>query len=107
MSYMTLSSHEKPLFQKRIPFMTPVLLCSYFRAPPTTLLLNILGGPMHGTSPHPKLWGGLPPSPPRSPPLSSEQPRWYHEAYLNRRVLYTFGFYDNNDQNSSESMDLI
>src|SRR6218665_299133 len=45
------------------------LLDSYFHAHPTTLLLKILGGPMHGPSPHLKLWGDRPPSPPRSPPL--------------------------------------
>src|SRR6218665_1339200 len=30
---------------------------------------KILGGPMHGPSPHLKLWGDRPPSLPRSPPL--------------------------------------
>src|SRR6218665_3743872 len=30
---------------------TPILLCSYFRARPTTLLLKILGERMHGPSP--------------------------------------------------------
>src|SRR6218665_3777540 len=64
MSYLTLSSQEKHLF----------LLCSYFHAHPTTLLLQILGGPMHGPSPHLKFfWGDRPPSPPRSPPLHSLQ----------------------------------
>ena len=58
-SYMTLSSQEKHLFW----------LCSYFRAHPTTLLLKILGGLMHGPSPYLKLWGDRPPSPPRSLPL--------------------------------------
>src|SRR6218665_1864820 len=60
MSYMTPSSQEKHLF----------LLCSYFHAHPTTLLLKILGGPMHGTSPHLKFGGRtVHPVPPRSPPL--------------------------------------
>src|SRR6218665_1167791 len=36
------------------------LLCSYFRAHPTTLLLKILGGRMHGPSPTSNL-GGRPP----------------------------------------------
>src|SRR6218665_254048 len=53
MSYMTLSSQEKHLF----------LLFSYFRAHPKTLLLKILGGRMHGSSPHLKLWGTVPPVP--------------------------------------------
>src|SRR6218665_515465 len=56
--------------------MTPFLLCSYFRAHPTTLLLKILGGRMHGP-PHLKFLGG--PSPqvsacapvPYNPPLTS------------------------------------
>src|SRR6218665_3568015 len=42
-------------------FMTPFLLCSSFRAHPTTLLLKILGGRMHGPSPPPQILGG--PSP--------------------------------------------
>src|SRR6218665_940656 len=37
--------------------MTPFLLCSYFRAHPTTLLLKILGGLMHWPSPHLKSLG--------------------------------------------------
>src|SRR6218665_3021760 len=57
-SYMTISSQEKH----------PFLLFSYFRTHPTTLLLKILGGRMHGPSPHLKLWGG---PPPRFPPLPS------------------------------------
>src|SRR6218665_1682580 len=42
MSYMTISSQENHHFS----------LCSYFHAHPTTLLLKILGAPMHGPSPH-------------------------------------------------------
>src|SRR6218665_3242465 len=34
-----------------------------------TLLLKILGGPMHGPSPTSNILGDRPPSPPRSPPL--------------------------------------
>src|SRR6218665_1336759 len=49
------------------PFLTrktPFLLCSYFRAHPTTLLLKILGGErMHGPFPHLKLWGDRSPVP--------------------------------------------
>jgi len=41
--------------------------CSYFRAHPTTLLLETLVGWMHGPSPHLKFFGGT--VPPRSPPL--------------------------------------
>src|SRR6218665_3619719 len=36
-------------------------LCSCFHAHPTTLLLKILGGPMHGRSPHLKFGGSRPP----------------------------------------------
>src|SRR6218665_3157030 len=70
MSYMTYSSQEKALFQKRIPLRHLFfLLCSCFRAHPTTLLLKILGGPMHEPSPHLKFFLGVPPVPPRSSPL--------------------------------------
>src|SRR6218665_1055458 len=53
MSYMTISSQENHHFS----------LCSYFHAHPTTLLLKILGGPMHGPSPTSNL-GGRPPQSP-------------------------------------------
>src|SRR6218665_3939642 len=49
-------------------FTTPFLLCSYFLTHPITLLLQILGGRMHGPSP-PQILGDRPPSPPRSPSL--------------------------------------
>jgi len=56
---MIISLQEKTLFQKRIPWRHLFLLCSSFRAHPTTLLLKI-----------PHIFGGtLPPVPPRSPPL--------------------------------------
>src|SRR6218665_3302716 len=54
MSYMTISSQEKHNFS----------LCSCFLAHPTTLLLKILGGPMHGRSPHLKFGGGPSPQSP-------------------------------------------
>src|SRR6218665_2206968 len=62
MSYMTISSQENHHFS----------LCSYFHAHPTTLLIKILGGPMHGPSPQPQIFfgGTVPPVPPRSLPLS-------------------------------------
>src|SRR6218665_3441193 len=51
---MTISSQEKHNFS----------LSSCFHAHPTTLLLKILGGPMHGRSPYLKFWGGpFPPVP--------------------------------------------
>src|SRR6218665_3272031 len=52
MSYMTISSQENHYFTKNsfTPFFK---LCSCFLAHPTTLLLKILGGAMHGPSyPH-------------------------------------------------------
>ena len=55
MSYMTISSQEKHNFS----------LSSCFHAHSTTLLLKILGGPMHGRSPHLKFGGGD--RPPQSP----------------------------------------
>src|SRR6218665_1245509 len=53
MSYMTISSQENHHFS----------LCSYFHAHPTTLLLKILGGPMHGPSPTSNFGGTVPPVP--------------------------------------------
>src|SRR6218665_3463965 len=63
MSYMTISSQENHHF----------LLCAYFHAHPTTLLLKILGGDQcMGRPPTSHLGGGpSPPVPPRSPPLVS------------------------------------
>src|SRR6218665_1415260 len=47
--------------------LTPIfLLCSSFRAHPTTLILKILGGPMHRPSPTSNLWGDRPPPVPLS-----------------------------------------
>src|SRR6218665_1728003 len=47
------------------PFLTKTrfLLCSYFRAHPTTLLLKILGGRMHGPSPTSNFGRAFPSSP--------------------------------------------
>ena len=50
----------QPFPHNKNTFLT---LFSYFRAHPTTLLLTILGGRMHGPSPHLKLWGTVPPVP--------------------------------------------
>jgi len=54
------------------PFLTtktPFLLCSYFHAHPTTLLLKILGDQCMGRPPISNFCGDRPPVPPRSPPL--------------------------------------
>src|SRR6218665_1531140 len=53
MSYMTLSSQEKH----------PFLLCSYFHAHPTTLLLKILGDQGMGRPPTSNLGRTVPPVP--------------------------------------------
>ena len=50
-------------------FLTPFLLNTYFHTHPITLLLQILGGRIHGPSP-PQILGGPSPSPPKSPPKS-------------------------------------
>src|SRR6218665_2011611 len=82
MSYMTISSQEKHNFS----------LCSCFHAHPTTPLLKILGGPMHGRSPTSNFWGDRPPSPPRSPPLlslnSSFTPNLKHCSSTNPIPIY-------------------
>src|SRR6218665_3594904 len=57
MSYMTLSSQEQPLFLKKFLYDT-FLLCSYFRAHPTTLLLKILGDECMGRPPTSNYLGG-------------------------------------------------
>src|SRR6218665_1748181 len=49
---------RKTTISEKNSFMTPFLLCSYFHAHPTTLLLKILGGRMHGLSPHLKFFLG-------------------------------------------------
>ena len=49
------------------PFFTLFVLT---RASDNTTFLNI-GGPMHGPSPTSNFWGDRPPSPPRSPPLTT------------------------------------
>src|SRR6218665_325305 len=55
--------NKKPSFNKQILDDIYFLLSSSFRAHPTTLLLKILGGPMHGPSPHLKFGGTVPLSP--------------------------------------------
>jgi len=58
------------IISEKYSFMTPFLLCSYFRAHPTTLLLKNIGGTDAWAVPPPKKnFEGLPPSPPKSPPL--------------------------------------
>ena len=60
-----LSSQEKHLFpfsrQKFLMTFTFFYSVHYFRPHPTTLLHKILGGRMHGPSPHLKTLGGIVP----------------------------------------------
>src|SRR6218665_1503692 len=57
------SSHIFRIFTMLNVVYAP-FLCSSFRARSTTLLLKILGGRMHGPSPHLKfVWGASPQSP--------------------------------------------
>src|SRR6218665_1671032 len=69
MSYMTLTSQEKPLFQKIIPLMTPLFhLFELSHTSDNTTFFKYWGTNAWDV-PHLKLWGDRSPSPPRSPPL--------------------------------------
>src|SRR6218665_1778117 len=63
---------QMPLFQSKTEQNNPsrhlFSVSSYFATHPITLLLEILGGRMHGPSP-PQILGGRLPVPPKSPPL--------------------------------------
>src|SRR6218665_2793155 len=83
-----------PFFTRKSPISennyflddTFFLLCSYFRAHPTTLLLKILGGGrMHGPSPTSIFGGPSPQSPYRPPPMS--RPICLHRSH---HVGYTW-----------------
>jgi len=51
-------------FRTKNSFITPFLLSSYFHTHPITLLLEILGEPMHRPSPPPRMFEGtVPPVP--------------------------------------------
>jgi len=54
---------EQPLFQKIIPLWHLILLCSYFRAHPTTLFLKILVGTDAWAVPTSNFLGDRPPGP--------------------------------------------
>ena len=54
---------RKTTISEKNSLMTPFLLCSYFRAHPTTQLLKIFGGRMHGPSPTSNFGGPSPPGP--------------------------------------------
>src|SRR6218665_3756029 len=57
---MALFFTKRLYFRRKKSFMTPVLFSLYFHTHPITLLLQILGGLMHGPSPHLKFWGTVP-----------------------------------------------
>ena len=62
-------NHWETTISEKNSFMTHFLICSCFRAHPTTLLLKILGGQMYGPSPTSHFGWNVPPVPHRSPPL--------------------------------------
>src|SRR6218665_92320 len=62
-TYMAIFFTKNLYFRKK-SFISP-FYSTYFNTHPITLLLEILGGQMHGPSP-PQILGGPPPSPPLS-----------------------------------------
>src|SRR6218665_3962222 len=67
----------QPFPRKKNTFF-PILAANFFLVIRQTLLLKILGGRMHGPSPHLKLWGDCPPVPPRFPPLRGPPPSMHY-----------------------------
>jgi len=67
-TYMALFLMKNLYFRTNNFFMIIFLLSSYFHMHPITLLLEILGGRMHGLSP-PQILGDRLPVPPKSPPM--------------------------------------
>src|SRR6218665_3180025 len=63
--YIALSLRKDLYFKRTNSLVTPFLLSPYFQTLPITLLLQILGGRIHGPSP-PQILGGPSPSPPKS-----------------------------------------
>src|SRR6218665_708854 len=59
--YDSFFTRKTPISEKNF-LMTPFLICSHFRAHPTTLLLKIFGVRMHGPSPTSNFEGNRPPS---------------------------------------------
>ena len=87
MSYMTLSSREKTLFQKIILDDTFSYSVRAFARIRQTLLLKILGGRMHGPSPTSNFFGGRSPSPPRSPPMHLHLN--FHQSQFHLRYAFS------------------
>src|SRR6218665_883745 len=70
MSFMTLSSQEKPLYFRKNSFMTPFFtLFVLSRASDNTSSQNIGGYGCMGRPPPQIFWGTVTPVPPMSPPL--------------------------------------
>src|SRR6218665_1189136 len=89
MSYMTRIwpfSHKKNHYFRKEFLYDTFLLCSYFRAHPTTLLLKILGGRMYGPSP-PQFLGV--PSP--SPPLGLRRCLQQSNTFYSKAIHFTAG----------------
>src|SRR6218665_2967096 len=86
MSYMTLSSNEKHLS----------LLCSYFRAHPTTLglLLKILGGRMNGPSPTSNFGRTVPPVPLGPVSAFGNNLRDYHRQLIDNGRMLRYVYYN-------------
>src|SRR6218665_1096569 len=68
---------------RKTPFFTLFILS---RTSATTLLLKILGGPMHGLSPTSNFWGDRPPS----PPLGLCKFQMIHSGFLSSLYLLIF-----------------
>jgi len=74
MSYMTLSSQEKPIISENNSLMTPFLLCSSFSSHPTNSASQNIGGTNAWAVKF--FWVGT--VPPRSPPVNTIQDNSNH-----------------------------
>jgi len=63
----------KAFISEKFPSSLLFLVTSYFPTHPLTLLLQVLGGRLHGRPPPLILEGTLPQSPPKSPPMRSHK----------------------------------
>jgi len=91
------------------PFLTRkthFLLCWYFQTHPTTLLLKILGVPMHGRPPTSNFFGDRPPSPPRSPPLSILRQLLIREKHIESLSIRMDGIKCKHNNNEVKSKSL-
>ena len=92
--YMTHYLAKTSISQQNIPSLHLVLVTSYFPAHPITLLLQILGGRMHGPSPsHLKFWGPSP-RPSKSPPMAY----WFTHVRTHSQILLLVNKHSLHDQ---------